>query len=376
MSRGRKRRTPRRSGLIWAVFAAVLLLLCAVLLLRYLRLPEGSRGGEAVGVVQQIAGAAAQTDSADTVSEEAENAADGAERPARESTAAEQHVQEEGQNAQTQPVQSASDESVTAPDAEAASVQGTTEPGKRYNEQTYQLVTDLVVTMRNHGLEGADSIRALLEELKAADPELGVLWEGIMDYWMEISADLPLYPGVLPDGLPEDDSLCIVVLGFQLMYDGDMAPELEGRCEIALASARKYPNAYIVVTGGGTAAGNHSATEAGVMADWLIGQGIRPERIIVEDRSMTTDQNAVFSCAILAEEYPQIKEVAIVSSDYHVALGSMMFTEAGLLYAYENNCGVPYRVVSNAAYATTGNPEYSNTRRFSSYIWVMADPTY
>ena len=112
------------------------------------------------------------------------------------------------------------------------------------------------------------------------------------------------------------------------------------------------------------------------MAEWFISHGIAQNRIIVEKNSLTTDQNATFSCAILAEQYPQIRELAIVSSDYHVGMGCMLFTEAALLYAFEHDSEVPYQVVSNAGFATTGNPLYSNPMHFAPDIWRMADPQY
>ena len=246
----------------------------------------------------------------------------------------------------------------------------------RYDEQTYQLVTDIIFTLRNQGEDGEASVRSLLKELEEADPALGKLWTGIVDYWFYVSRDLVINTGTVPDGLPEDDSLGIVVLGFQLLYDGGMTPELIGRCETALAGARRYPEARIVVTGGGTAAGNREATEAGVMADWFAEHGIPRDRIVVENKSLTTDQNAAFACRILAEQYPGIQALMIVTSDYHVALGSMLFTEAALLYACEHECPAPYQVVSNSAFATSGNPIYSNPRRFTSDVWILADPKY
>ena len=249
-------------------------------------------------------------------------------------------------------------------------------PDKAYDEHTYQLVTDIIYTMRNRGEEEEPSIRALLAELKEADPDLGAMWEGIADYWFDVCRDFTVNAGQLPDGLPQDDSLGIVVLGFQLLSDGQMAPELIGRLETALACAAQYPNARLIVTGGGTASGNRSATEADVMASWLEEHGIEKTRIIVENRSLTTDQNASNTCAILAGQYPQIRQLAIVSSDYHVALGSMLFAEAALLYAYEHDCAVPYEVVSNAGFATSGNPVYSNPRMFPSDMWILADPHY
>ena len=237
-------------------------------------------------------------------------------------------------------------------------------------------MTDIIYTMRNRGEEEEPSIRALLAELKEADPDLGAMWEGIADYWFYVCRDFTVNAGRLPEGLPQDDSLGIVVLGFQLLSDGEMAPELIGRLETALACAGQYPEAWLIVTGGGTASGNRSATEADVMASWLEEHGIEKAKIIVENRSLTTDQNASNTCAILAEQYPRIRQLAIVSSDYHVALGSMLFTEAALLYAYEHDCAVPYEVVSNAGFATSGNPVYSNPRMFPSDMWILADPHY
>ena len=245
-----------------------------------------------------------------------------------------------------------------------------------YDEHTYQLVTDIIYTMRNRGEEEEPAIRALLAELKTANPPLGTMWEGIADYWLHVCRDFTVNPGRLPDGLPQDDSLGIVVLGFQLLSDGEMAPELIGRLETALACAGQYPEAFLIVTGGGTASGNRSATEADVMAAWLEEHGIGKTKIIIENRSLTTDQNAANTCSILAGRYPQIRRLAVVSSDYHVALGSMLFTEAALLYAYEHDCEAPYEVVSNAGYATSGNPVYSNPRMFPSDMWILADPHY
>ena len=176
------------------------------------------------------------------------------------------------------------EESPRPPEADALPAAGPAaddRAGKTYNEHTYQLVTDIIYTMRNRGEEEEASIRALLAELKEANPALGILWEGIADYWFYVCRDFTVNQGRLPDGLPTDDSLGITVLGFQLMSDGTMAPEL---IETALACAAQYPNAYLIVTGGGTAAGNQSVTEADAMAVWLEEHGIDRSKIIVENR--------------------------------------------------------------------------------------------
>ena len=212
------------------------------------------------------------------------------------------------------------------------------------------LIADMVVNYGAHG-EAADPVNAgLLEELRTADPAAASKWESIMDRWKNVNSDLlVLHEGVLPDGLMKTDALCLVVLGFQLNPDGSMKDELIGRLEVALASAKKYPNALIVCTGGGTASENEAATEAGRMAEWLAANGVDPARVIVEDQSKTTAQNAIFTCKILKEQYPQVWALAIISSDYHIATGTLLFDAESTLLAGEGE-EEPFFVVSNAAW--------------------------
>ena len=277
---------------------------------------------------------------------------------------------------QTEPPEESSPAaSEQTPAPETPDPTATPRQGSGYNAETYQLVSDMIYIRRTDAPDGDAQIRALEEQLRERDPELGATWTGIMDYWEYANREMPIN-AALPDDLPQDDSLCLVVLGFQLLYDGDMAPELLGRCELALRCARQYPNAYIAVTGGGTAGNDRSVTEAGVMAEWFLAQGIAPERIIREDASLTTDQNALNTCAILIRDYPQITRLAVVTSDYHMPLGCTMFTEAALL------CGfylgeVPYTVVSNAAYSPGASlPGYKGMKNQASYVWILADPKY
>ena len=122
----------------------------------------------------------------------------------------------------------------------------------------------------------------LLEELESIDPAKADNWRKIMTKWDYAVNHLESPYGCLPDGLPQDDSLCIVVMGYVLNRDGSMRDELIGRCQVALNSYRKYPNAYIICTGGGTASGNSNATEAGQMAKWLIEHGVDENHVIVK----------------------------------------------------------------------------------------------
>ena len=117
----------------------------------------------------------------------------------------------------------------------------------------------LVITYAARGQRDGQA----LEALAALDPAAGDQWSRILDLW-----EAPVAVGaVLPDGLSRDDTLCLVALGFQLNPDGTMREELVERLQVLKAASEQYPNAVIVCTGGGTAAADPTATEAGRMAE-------------------------------------------------------------------------------------------------------------
>ena len=85
------------------------------------------------------------------------------------------------------------------------------------------------------------------------------------------------------------------------------------------------------------------------MGEWLAENGIDAARIVVEDESLTTAQNAINTYRILTEQYPQVKQLAIVSSDYHIATGTLLFEAEAILQAGKAG-DERMRVVSNAAW--------------------------
>ena len=85
------------------------------------------------------------------------------------------------------------------------------------------------------------------------------------------------------------------------------------------------------------------------MAKWLEANGIEKQRLIVEDNSITTAQNAIFTYDILTSLYPSVKKLAIVSSDYHIATGELLFKAEAVIRAnYPGN--EKLEVISNAAW--------------------------
>ena len=244
-----------------------------------------------------------------------------------------------------------------------------------YSEKTYRLVSDLVYTYAAKQDAGIAELLKLLEELKAEDVAMEEQWHEILDYWRYVNNDFAPQPGEIPEGLAEDDSLCIVVLGFQLEPDGGMAAELKGRCETALVCLERYPRALLAVTGGGTAFGNRSVTEAGVMAAWFSEHGVDPGRILQEDLSLTTADNAVFTGALLRGNAPQVSQLLIVSSDYHLPLGCLLFEEQAILYAHEEGTK-PFTVAGWAAWDSGGRFLPDTPMQQKVYVWSVADPKY
>lgn len=89
----------------------------------------------------------------------------------------------------------------------------------------------------------------------------------------------------------------IVVLGAGLFPDGSIRPVLDERLRRALTLAQQFPYTPIVVAGGVPQSG---ITEAQAMFDWLVRHGVHPDRIIREDTSRSTVENARNTAGILA----------------------------------------------------------------------------
>ena len=213
-------------------------------------------------------------------------------------------------------------------------------------------------------------IESCLDVLEAESPAEGALWRRIMTDWARLNEAGFEDHRVLPDDLPQDDSLCIVVFGYGLDADGSIRPELEDRLYVALNAARQYPNAYVAVTGGQTSevAG---VTEGGQMAAWLRAQGVAESRLIVEDQALNTTQNAANTYKLLTSDYPQVKTLAVVTSDYHVACAGVLL-QIWSDYQSQVN-GAPALNVAAGASCATDTPV--GDRMLSSQAWGIAQIT-
>ncbi len=131
----------------------------------------------------------------------------------------------------------------------------------------------------------------------------------------------------------DKDHHTIVILGYALAKDGSMRPPLIDRLEQGLAAAKLNPKASIIVSGG---VPNHGVTEAYVMQQWLIKNGVTPEHIYLDDKAKDTVGNAIYSTEIIADLGTQ--QVTLISSASHMRRALLVFEEA----AQQNNLDITF----------------------------------
>jgi uncharacterized SAM-binding protein YcdF (DUF218 family) len=119
----------------------------------------------------------------------------------------------------------------------------------------------------------------------------------------------------------------IVVLGGSI----DLAKSSPEHCEMrsacdrfidGLLLARKYPRAVLIFSGGtAELGGGDGQREAPLLKDLAVKLGIPADRVIAEDKSRNTRENAVETKRILDER--KLTQVVVVTSGYHIrrALG-------------------------------------------------------
>ena len=92
------------------------------------------------------------------------------------------------------------------------------------------IINEMISYYSTYQSTAKTDIQRLVEKLKALNSTKGEEWEKIMEYWDYVNTDM----NVNVDGLPNDDSLCITVLGVALNDDGTMKDELVGRLQTDL----------------------------------------------------------------------------------------------------------------------------------------------
>lgn len=93
--------------------------------------------------------------------------------------------------------------------------------------------------------------------------------------------------------------LIAVVLGNRINDDGSISGLMKSRLDMALDIYKRYSPAKIILSGG-VANKKVNVSEAQMMRDFLVERGIPQDVLVLEDKSLTTKQNAEFSVPIAA----------------------------------------------------------------------------
>lgn len=101
---------------------------------------------------------------------------------------------------------------------------------------------------------------------------------------------------------------------------------LKARLEAALEYANDNPKAVLVLSGG--QGRGEDVTEARCMYDWLVSRGVSGDRLILEERASSTEENLEFSKKIL-DGMGCTGGVCVITAGYHIARAKLMANDAG-----------------------------------------------
>lgn len=140
-----------------------------------------------------------------------------------------------------------------------------------------------------------------------------------------------------------------VVLGSGLKADGSAAPVTEIRAKAAADLLATKGRMKVICSGSRPPddKGEHGTTEAQVMADIIVAEGISPKRVLLEDQSFDTLGNAIFT----VDRYLKDKQggtLYVVTSPFHMERA---------LYLFRHVLGSKWTVIAHES------PEWSKETR-------------
>lgn len=144
----------------------------------------------------------------------------------------------------------------------------------------------------------------------------GVLGVGIICF------SLALGSVIVNDDTNADKQDTIIVLGCSVY-----SYTLKCRVNAAYDYLEENPDSVAVLSGG--QGPNENMSEAQAMFNMLTDKGIDADRLYLEDSSVNTESNIANSVKII-EENNLSKDVAVVSSDYHLKRATMICEKNGL----------------------------------------------
>lgn len=129
-----------------------------------------------------------------------------------------------------------------------------------------------------------------------------------------LAAEIPVWAGSRSD---EDTAADYVIVMGAGVNGSEPSLSLLSRLEAAYDWLSENPDGIAILSG--CRGEGEDMTEARCMYDWLLKQGIAPERLILEEQAMDSYENILFSLDLIAAHGGDpTGQVAIVSSEYHL----------------------------------------------------------
>ena len=124
------------------------------------------------------------------------------------------------------------------------------------------------------------------------------------------------------------DADALIVLGAAVHGDR-VTWVLSNRLDTAADYLEAHPDTVCVVSGG---KGNgETVSEASAMQKYLIERkGIDPDRILAEDRAVSTKENFAFSKALIEQRLGSDASIAFVTTDFHVFRATRVAAKTGI----------------------------------------------
>ncbi len=168
-----------------------------------------------------------------------------------------------------------------------------------------------------------------------------IYWGFLLFLIIFIVAEGCIVLGGIYTPIPPKQPEYLVVLGAGVKEDGTPTLSLANRLERSIIYAEKHPETLIVVSGG--QGRTEPMSEAEAMAQYLVDRGVKPERIIIEDRATSTMENFKYTREIIGNQ----DEIAFVTNDFHVFRSSILARRNGFT-AYGYGTQTPGIVLVNS----------------------------
>lgn len=141
-------------------------------------------------------------------------------------------------------------------------------------------------------------------------------------------------PFVIADAHKTYNDKCdyIILLGGHVIGAATPSPNLKQRMVRAARYLKENPHVYAVPSGGCFRKGQKKS-EAAIIAEYLIEQGIHPDRIILEENATTTYENFIFALPLIKEHSginPEHLRIAFLSSSYHLHRSALIAEDCGI----------------------------------------------